>query len=147
MKIFIEQHWKCMTILHVKYFVTYQHVFIFNYREYHCRSTEAQAGWFSAFASMVINFGGKLWWNYSINFRLGINYHFDRVIVNEGSVLSQKVHMPSVTSRRHVSCMEHVPTSHHVTEPEGFINKQSVVSFPLIKFLTFIFSSGGIINI
>lgn len=56
LKIFIEQHWKCMTILHVKYFVTYQHVFIFNYREYHCRSTEAQAGWFSAFASMVINF-------------------------------------------------------------------------------------------
>lgn len=88
-----------------------------------------------------------MWWNYFINFSLGIIYDFDRDIVNEGSVLSQKVHMPSVTSRRHVSCMEHVPTSHHVTEPEGFINKQSVVSFLLINFFTFIFSSGGIINI
>lgn len=38
------------------YIPTCIYQFIFNYREYHCRSTEAQAGWFSAFASMVINF-------------------------------------------------------------------------------------------
>lgn len=75
-------------------------------------------------------------------FQHGGTNDFDKEIVNEDSVLSQRVHMPGVTSRRHVSCMEHVPTSHHVTEPEGFINKKSVVSFLLIKYLIFIYSSG-----
>ena len=44
--------------------------------------------------------------------------------------------MPNVTSRWHVSCMLHVPASHHLTEPEGFINKvfiDIIISYEFIN--------------